>query len=454
MRPITRPSKIMVDDRGYALVTVAIVGALAFLLAAVIFGRNMSDFNQVGHDRRREQAIHAADGGIDHAMFKIDQNPEWNNDVPQTVTFASTSEERTWAMDRANALGSFTTSPEGEWAVVKPDNKQVVYGVGYIPSRAAPRNIRVIRADYDFAPFQPDYAILTGGDLLMNGSVLVTGSQGNVHANKDVEIDGLVTIDGYATASGELTLDGNPDIAGGWQDNVPLVPIPNINPRENYALSQFDLCPGAITKAGPSYPDVNGTTPPNANPNATPCGGDLLTTGTEFRGWTHSGSEWAYTGSTAFDGVYYVYAGNVRIAGSPGEVGAPWNVTILAEGVATGPEPIHCPHTNGDIIVSGSPKMRRHDGGSPLLLVAGRDLKVAGTPGSEYHGVLAAHEQAQVGGNANIIGVLVSNSNCDTDASPIQETGVETDGNPTITYDGGLDIPFGQTIRITRWLEL
>lgn len=451
-------------EDGYALVATLTIGAIMFLLAAVIFGRNISDFNQVGHDRRREQAIHAADGGLDHALYRVDVDHSWNtSEILAGQSFVSDRAERDWAIQQAQDNAA-TRSPEGDWAVVRPADAQVIYAVGYIPSRTEPRNIRVIRADYDFAPFRPDYAILTGGDLLIPGNPVVAGSLANVHANKNVVISGNPNIAGKATASGDYSQSGNPVLGQGWEESVPLVAIPNINPREHYLKSHYDLCPNGTVRAGPSYIDTNGASAPNPNGSSTPCAGDQLAVATsnEYRGWKKSGDDslqlakWDYGGSTAYDGVYYVYQGSAKVGGNPGENAAPWNVTIIAEATATGPEPTHCPHRGGDIEVSGNPKMHAHSHASPLLFIAGRDLKVNGNPqsgGPGYSGVFAAHEQAQLSGNPVVVGAVISNSSCNTSGSPIPNTGIETNGNPSITYDG-LDIPFGETIRVTRWLEL
>jgi hypothetical protein len=129
----------------------------------------------------------------------------------------------------------------------------------------------------------------------------------------------------------------------------------------------------------------------------------------------------------------------------------------MAEAQVSGDEPGHCPHIGGDISVVGNPTMLYHDNMIPLLLVAGRDLEVHGNPGAgqtNYDGILAAHEQFEVGGNPRINGAIIANDYCDTVGSPVDEPRVELGGNAHITYDGGIEVPLGRTIRTTHWYEL
>lgn len=456
------------DDRGYALVTVALIGALAMLLVVVIFSRNSADFNRVSDDRRREQVLHGADAALDHALYWLDENPDWDTGLTSEpydpLDFDSKLEEREWAIEEANYLAddnpaSVVSAPDGEWVTVKPPNpnevdRHPIFGVGFLPSRAEPRNIRVVKAEYDYAPFVPDFAVLTNDSLKIKGNAEILGAKGNVHANGDLVLEGSPYIDGHATASNEYKpagYVGKPEESGGFQ---PLQPVPLVNPRENYSMSEYDLCPeDGKLHGGPAH-----ATSPNITD--TPCEGPELA---EMRGWSYQGSDpskgamWR-SGTDPGDGVYYIYLGSADIAASPGSSGNPWEVTLFAEASAAGEETDHCPHTGGDIVVSGSPNVRNAEGGYPLLFVAGRDLRPKGTLNSNsYFGVMGAHEQVSFSGNVKMNGVVIVNNYCDTPGSPVPKVGgefVEITGNVEIFYDEGLDVPFGKTIRVTHWAEL
>jgi hypothetical protein len=170
------------------------------------------------------------------------------------------------------------------------------------------------------------------------------------------------------------------------------------------------------------------------------------------------GAKWVLGGNQGIDGVYYIYRGSAEVGGNPGEAGTPWRTTIFAEGTFTGAEPNHCPHTGGDIVFGGNPRVSPHESAHPLLFVAGRDLRVSGNPNSEqinYEGALVAHEQGGLDGNVRVTnGVMITNDYCDTPGSPVTFNGIITNGNPTVTYNGDLEIPIGRFIRIVRWLEI
>src|SRR5688572_31070147 len=61
----------LTDERGIAMVSVVGMSAILFAIAAIVMTRNISDYNQVRHDRRFEQAIQVADSGVDHTLFKV-----------------------------------------------------------------------------------------------------------------------------------------------------------------------------------------------------------------------------------------------------------------------------------------------------------------------------------------------------------------------------------------------
>lgn len=452
------------DERGIALVSVVGMSAILFAIAAIVMTRNISDYNQVRSDRRFEQAIQVADSGVDHMLFKVGATPTYTTGQTVPDFGGDTAAEEAWVRAIADDPDyPLVPTPEGQWATIRPENAEVIYSVGYVPTRADPFKVRVIRAAYDYAPFVPSVAILTDGDLKISGNPSIDGAGGSVHANGDIELTGTPSIDGYASASGEC--DGCVPPAVGDAANsgggMPDREVPLIDPRENYVMSEYDLCPDATVRTGPSYSAGGGFVP---NSTLTPCTGQTVADtgpGTEYRGWKMSGTDagnqgakWDMSGNTGYDGVYYVYQGSAKVSGTPGTAAIPWNLTIMAEASAAGAEPGHCPHIGGDIEISGNPVMRRHDKAQPLHLIAGRDLEVGGNPGVSYEGVLAAHEQFSVSGNPAITGVIIANDYCDTSGSPVSEPEIEVNGNPNFTYDGGLEVPLGRRIRTTHWNEI
>jgi cytoskeletal protein CcmA (bactofilin family) len=449
----------LAEEQGIAMVLVVGMSAILFAIAAIVMTRNFSDYNQVRSNRRFEQAIQVADSGVDHTLYKVGALPSYTTGETLPTSFASTDAEEDWVLANA-ADNALVTTPEGQWATIRPENAEVIYSVGYVPTRAAPYKVRVIRAAYDFAPFAPGAAILTDGDLHISGEAMIDGAQGNVHANGDVTLEGRPTVSGYASAQGDYEAIGSPTV-GQALEGQPEREVPLVDPRENYPMSEYDLCPNGDVRTGPSYSVGDGKFP---NTSGVPCGGDWLANAStvEYKAWDmmlgtdpSKGARWRFDGPTGHDGVYYIYRGSAEVSGAPGTPAAPWSVTIFAEATpASGGERDHCPHIGGDIDVGGQPTIRRHDKAQPLQFIAGRDLKVAGNPGTTYEGVLAAHEQFSVSGHPTIRGVVIANDYCDTTGSPVGISLVDITGSAHITYDGGLEVPLGRQIRTTHWNEI
>ena len=452
-----------------ALIMVIGTASVLAIITAVIAVQSISNLRQAGTERAFERSLHVADAGVDHMLFLIKQEKQENQSdlttgEPTPDATYSPEEERQWVLDQADAAvaadpGRLVTTREGDWVAMRPQGGPLIYSVGYVPSKAAPSKIRVVRAEYDFAPFSPTTAILTDGDLELNGNPRVDGTGPNVHGNGNVAvIGGSVEVGGFVSSSGELSGSpnvGDPDNTGGGR---PRIEVPDINPRANYAMSEYDLCPDGTVRTGPSY-DAG----PEPVPAATgvPCSGTILADNTDFRDWekqgddASQGAQWTYRGNGPgqYDGVYYIYLGSARVPGSPGSDLDPWEVTIFAEASGSGPDEPDCPHTGGDIDVSGGATMVFHDKGEGLSFVAGRDLEISGTPGSGFNfiGVHAAHEQFDVRGNARMEGAVLANDSCDTPGSPVDDSAVG--GNVEVTYDGA-SVPLGSNIRTTLWLEI
>lgn len=452
------------DERGIAMVTVVGMSAILFSIAAVIFTRNLSNYNQVRGDRRFEQAIQVADSGVDHALFKVGADPTYNTGDPEPPDFAGdTDAEQAWVLARIENYPEnhpLVTTPEGQWSTIVLNSIDLIYSVGYVPSQANPFKVRVIRAAYDYAPFVPSTAILTNGNLELGGDATVTGAGGSVHANGNVIRGGNSSVSGYVSAAGTCVGCtgpgvGDPTNSGGGK---PRREVPLVDPRENYGLSEYDLCPDGQGRTGPSY--SVGDFPPNSS--GIPCGGTPIPG--FYRGWEYQGSNpskgalWQYNDQTPYNGVYYIYQGSARITGNPGTPAVPWQVTIFAEAnpSSAGEEPEDCPHAHvgGDIDATGGGDVRPNPKAQPMHLIAGRDLQMTGTPGNKWEGVYAAHEQFELRGNVEMNGVIIANDYCDTPGSPVTQNIINVGGSAKLNYDGNLEIPLGRRIRTTHWNEI
>ena len=467
-----------------ALIMVIGTASVLAIITAVIAVQSISNLRQAGTERAFERSLHVADAGVDHMLFLIRQqkqeDPTTDFDDYDTVDVAPPretplEEERQWVLDEAEAAagdpGRLVTTREGDWIAMRAKGARLIYSVGYVPSYDAPRKIRVVRAEYDFAPFSPTTAILTDGDLSLGGELV----QGNVHGNGDVTVGNSADVDGYVSASGDCdNCEGNTNITD--PDNTgegrARIEVPDIDPRANYSMSEYDLCSDGKVRTGPNY-DAAGLaldgSPAVANPSTTPCSelASVLTdtniTG-DFRGWRiqryvpsigGQGVLWRYfDDGTNYDGVYYIFQGSATIAGNPGSDDDPWEVTIFAEAVSSGTDEPDCSHTGGDIEVTGGGTISFNLKGEQLGFVAGRDLKLSGNEGSgnsTFSGVHAAHEQFYMTGNAQVEGAVLANDSCNTQNSPVDESALA--GSAKVTYKGA-SVPLGSNIRTTLWLEI
>lgn len=462
-----------------ALIMVVGTASVLAIITSIIAVQSISNLRQAGTERAYERSLHVADAGVDHMLFLIRQQKQANQtDLTTGETtppvFASVQAERQWVLARAAEAYAATpthdrleTTREGDWIAMRPRGVPLVYSVGYVPSYAAATapsdasgKIRVLRAEYDFAPFSPTTAILTDGDLELGGNAKVDGSGPNVHGNRDVRvIGGSVQVGGFVSSSGGFSGSpnvGDPANTGGGR---PRIEVPEIDPRANYSMSEYDLCPDGKVRAGPNY-DAAGMDVVNgiaavASTSTTPCNGSVLALD-GFRNWARRGAYWTYSGTGSDHGVYYIYQGSATIAGSPGTAAAPWKVTIFAEAVGSGSNDHQCPHTHtgGDIDIQGNPTTVFHDKAQGLGYVAGRDLVIQGTASSGFYfvGVHAAHEQFRILGTASMEGSVIAENACHTGGSPAGPTS-EVGGNVKITFNGA-SVPLGSNIRTTLWLEI
>lgn len=472
------------DEAGIGIMMAFGVGLL--LMAMCVLAISLLNIGQNSSARHLgfEQAINVSEQGIDTALAEqqaaegtASTDAAWDaaatavtgtasptaGQLPATVD--TVDEEEAWLRERtawvkANkatpaVAALIKKTPEGDYVYLNPSNRQTVYSVGWIPNVETAKQARYIKAEWLFSTWRPDHALLVNGDLSMGGSSSILGIAGNVHANGDIDLNagGGTTISGTISTSGTIT--SSPALPTGgvpnYETGSPLQDVPDFNPRliwdrqhVSYASEWYDLCPDGTVRR-----------PTNA---AGPCTGVIeadTSAGAEFRGFKLSGDDWDYSGNSTFDGVYYAYQKNIKVGGNPGEAGAPWKATLITEAIAGGASG-SCTTTRsyGDIQISGNP------GAIPFItglgFIAGRDLKLNGNPGSGasgiYSGFYAAVEQVQISGNPKITGSVVAQGLCDTPGSMITDN--QVNGNPTITYDGGLDVLVGATIRTALWLEL
>lgn len=456
-----RPRRCTED--GGALIGTLLAILILSAITVILTSMAVTESRATGSGRDFETAVHAAESGADNLITRLNDNSGYQTGHVRTATAAASPEaEREWAIDQfemaqanpaAASSATLLQTPAGPAFGIRPTDAlgvplDMVYGVAEVPSGTQSK-IRVVKMLYDRGFYAPEHALLAGCDLTIAGSPMISGAQGNVHSNCDLDLNGVPVISGSATASGTLSPGGT--VGPGSGGGQPVVTPPSISARSlyderfaydgsgaaTYDGTWFDLCPDGSVRAP-------------AAAGGLPCSSTTILSqaGAEYRGWRLSGDNWDLSGNQGYSGVYYVYQRSAKISGHPGMLGTRPAMTVITE---ANPNDASNDYNSGSIEVSGNPRLNPHLQG--VLFLADRDLVISGNP--DVTGFLAAHEQIKISGNPTILGAIVAEDAVNqAQAAGGASDGNSVSGNPTITYDGGLSLPFSASLRITAWQEL
>jgi len=144
----------------------------------------------------KDQALHLAEAGIDQAVYKLNQDADYNGESNQAL-----------------GNGTFTTTVS-----VVNSSTRLVSSTGYVPNSVNPQAVRVVKAtmSIDNSVIAFNYGVQAGnGGFLLKGGATVNG---NIYANGDITATNGVHITGSATAANP------PGVAA---DQVNANPMPN-----------------------------------------------------------------------------------------------------------------------------------------------------------------------------------------------------------------------------------
>lgn len=462
MRPLARNGllrRLRAEDDGVGLILVIGLSAVMAILITVMTTIAIRSLSSSSDHVRFEQALAAAEAGIDRELANIQ---EARNQVPPVTytgtagcvppaapagTFASEASEKAWARSVLEALPSSCTEDngEGEFVAFKDPARQVVYSLGWSPERGLQgAKDRLLKAEYIFAPFRPGQAILTGGDLDFSGSVAVSAIAGlpaDIHTNSNVVgINNSLSATGALTASG--TLSGcSSGVVGGCAADQPEERVPVANPRavyQDYALTTsqwYDLCPDGSVRS----PSASG-----------PCQGSLIAN-SPYNNWVFTAGDASTPGqwvvddaATQYPGVYYVYGANAQL-GDNGNSSQSVTLTVLAE--ATEPAGYSngatCDKYGGDItwkLFNVQNYLR-----GTLFIAEGSLYGSANSSASA--GIMLAGDKIDLDtSSAEVTGSLIANNTCAA-AGDNQIQGM------TVTYDQSVEAPVYSVVNTTLWLE-
>ena len=267
-------------------------------------------------------------------------------------------------------------------------------------------------------------AIITDGNLTISGNpTVLAGANGGVHSNSNLTMTGSAAItgvplsNGTATASGAYSGTAGVIATGGTGGGKPVKDIPTIQVSFYDSWADFTLgADGVITNAA-------GVAECSAAVNQNAC--------KDSHGWKFSSGTWELENDVADDTTVYAET-PVKIAGNPGSVLDPVNLTIIAE---------------GSIEISGSPVITPDN--AELLFVTDGDLKISGNlTVSVAEGQMLVREQLQISGNPVILGQIIV-EDASFDDNTVSENRIS--GNPQIIYNGDVG---SSMFRVSGWREV
>jgi hypothetical protein len=465
------------NERGVAMIVVIGLGAALSVLVTAVTVLAVNNLRQAGLQGRGEQALHSADASLDWVLEELrtsdgttPEDPALDADpsTPAIDPFTDEKQERDGVLAAADDLIASTPSrlvaaPSGQWLALRPEDTDgtdlegIAYGIGYIPSRANPDRIRVLRAEYQISILTvPSAAILANGNVRFTSSVEV---QGSVHTNGNLFSSSSLEATGTITSSGSTCQNCVSGGAAGSGPGLPAQEVPPVHPRDYYDLgtsgsARWDLCPDGTARLPAD--------------ESSPCTGTVVSPSGTFRGWSFTsggpnfGNRWNYGTSTRYDGIYYVYQGNAIIA-NVGTTSNPWRATIITETERshdfeeTTPAASHCPHVGGDIVSSSAVAIKAHPEAENVVMVAGRDITsssaydVVGPPSN----LIYAHEQIMFSSAVDLDAGLVAENACNTPGSSVDSTdAIFMSSSVSINYDGTGGAGGENSVKTTIWNEL
>lgn len=461
--PLSRARRGLRDltdrDEGIGLVLVIGISAMMAILLAVISATAIRSLGSSSEHVSFEQSLAAAEAGIDEELSNIqtarNEVPSVNYETPTgcsvtapaSSTFASEDTEKAWAR---NALSTLPTSctrsnGQGDYVALKVPGRQVVYSLGWSPSRDDPNaKERLLKAEYIFAPYRPGQAVLTGGNLDFSGSVAVNavgGAGADVHTNSNVTgANNSLSVTGSMTAAGTIaSCPGG--VAGGCTAGSPPERIPVANPRAvytDYAMTTaqwYDLCNDGTVRSASS---------------SGPCTGTQIST-SPYRSWYWSAGNATTPGTwtlqntgTSYPGVYYVYGANAQI-GANGNSNVVQTVSVLAE--ATTPSG----YTNAATCnkYGGNIEWKLFDIQNYLrgVVFIAQGSLTGGANSTVQSGLMLAGDKIDLQtSSATVKGSLIANNTC-------AAAGDNEIQGMTITYDESVEAPVYSVVNTTLWLE-
>ncbi len=469
-------------DSGIGMILV--IGIVIFVAGITVTAAVIAE-NGLGQTRKRvnfERSLAAAESGVDFALGHLqyafdtasaDYPIPAGAGIPTATCTAtavdlpdlSTIDERTWATGQiaqiaANHPECIMRTPNGDVVVLKPRNPVGgpgvqygrVYARGWSPG-IAQRDVstRMIKVEYVFMPYKPEFAILTGQSLhLQSSSTDVMGAHGVDPTKAAVHTNGDLTTTGQPTVTGPVSFGGTGsgsfgNFMGGTATKQAKVRMPRVSAVAFYRQAQ-SLHPAAIAGWTDLCPDGSA----KAYSTAGPCTGAVLKAQSPYNGWSYNGGQRRWTASKdTTPGTYFVHEADVANGNGNGAIA---NLTVIASATST-----DCATKQyGNIVWDhyDTPAWAFKN----LFFLADGDLSATSnfysgqsSASLVVSGMYIAGEEIEVWtSSSGLVGSVLAANQCPSDVGPVSSNEVQ---GQIVKFDPNGDSPFSSLIATTLWLE-
>ena len=388
-----------------------------------------------------------------------------------------TAESKIDELANATAVNNCLQEGEsGDFLVIRPSgstNSGTIYAKGWSPAYEDGATERFLKVDYIFVPYNPQQAILTGGDLYISGSVdveVVPGAEpvAGIHTNADLSFTtGSLNVCGQVSGTGSVPSTSYTNSCGGTTMNPiqsPVEDLPEVDAAGFYkraptmptaadAIAQnlwFDLCPGIVSGDFEirSY-----------SSSGIPCTGTVMGNqdsavnfGVDYSPSDLAGGPTFSTTNAARDGVFYAHQANITTKQGGKKPSVPPRRTLIASAAST------CDVATGNIYythqdMESGPYIRN------LFMMAETDLLVGpnldlGNVAVPVGGMFVAGDELELRTSSDqAVGAAVAIDRCEGSSGEMINDGQSRLQGISFFFDPNAESPFSALINVTLWQE-
>lgn len=461
--------QILTDQRGMAFVTTVLLLLVLGLLVTISTQWSAMDIKKTANYTKTREAFFIADAGLQDAINEMNYDSDGNSPGAAGDNFSSALDSSTWPATFVSGVsfegGNYTVNikdnNDGDGDLTTDVDQTVIAEAEGMKNSRTSR----IRAILHLPRSQVEAAVIAENMVHAAGTSSITGEAGSIHSNTEVKVDGATSVDLGATSAGPCT-GVSPCYSGPQYERD----IPKIFPRDfkDYADYVFyeESGTGRI-KDQPNnvvYKKTGGTWKSTPGNNLPPIPGmfDVFTYNPGLNSWEQPIVN-VIPGLNAPNNASIYFTESFNLAANAGTAANPWNVTVYAQGSI---------NLGGIVYMNNCSTCGPDEAIQNLFLVAEEDVKISNLDTATVQGVIAALEQFQISGSAEIEGMIIGSDFEGNHEGPYDENATgpkyyDHDGSSVVTgdnliggsihinYQGASMLPVTENkVRILSWKEL